>query len=379
MRDESLPLKVCDELSPPNETSVPLGTPGSEVHSRPPTTFAGWKGQPFPHSPDVELLKLPDGRILKDACVWRNFMQTQLEIDPDAIWKQLLQLPEWPDDKPIPFREDGSDPHWIHGSHPALNYRGNAVKRHKFWCQSGFGEGLRKYGYTGWQWKIAYATHDVQFVEPVRQVAEALNRGLSIPHNHWIVTMYEDEADNIGYHSDKVGDFREDSYFVVLKLGAARPFAFRVKGEEKPFSSAILPAGTAVFCRAKSKRGDDANSIVEHGVPTVEVPCGLSGSIVGRCINTLIPWDDVTRKVKARERRQGRKTPSKNSPSGRTSRTPAAKSDKSQSSRPRQTKRSTSPREVRNSMWPSPHSIKGLTLVQMQDIIRPHEQAGTHG
>jgi hypothetical protein len=136
--------------------------------------------------------------VLPDACIWHNFMQTELGIDPDLIWQRLLALPEWPDDQPIPFREDGSDPHWIRGSHPALNYRGHDLKRQKIWCQTGFSDGLRRYGYTGWQWRIAHATHDVKFIEPIRVIAEALNAGLSHPHNHWIVTKYQNESENIG-------------------------------------------------------------------------------------------------------------------------------------------------------------------------------------
>lgn len=261
-----------------------------------------WKNQPFPQSDDVEHLTLPDGRTLEDTCVWRNFMQTELGIDPADIWKELLQLPDWPDSEPIPFRADGSDPHWIRGSHRALNYRGNAINRHKIWCQADYSEGLRRYNYTGWQWRISCATHDVQYVDPVRKIAAALNEGLRLAHNHWIVTKYENGSDNIGFHADKTTDFEPNSYFIVLKFGASRPFEFRMKSgkgspPQEPFYSAVLPAGTAIFCRAKSEDGLDANSIIEHGVPPVATPCELSGSIVSRCISTVVPWEQVTAQI----------------------------------------------------------------------------------
>ena len=123
--------------------------------------------------------------------------------------------------------------------------------------------------------------------------------------NHWIVTTYEDENDYIGFHSDKAKDFDEESYFVVMKLGAPRKFEFRMKKEvnqdkEVPFFSKVLSAGTAVFVRANGI--NDANSIVQHGVPPMDEACGPSGSIVGRAIKTVIPWDTVHANIAASER-----------------------------------------------------------------------------
>lgn len=46
----------------------------------------------------ADLLQLPDGRVLPDACIWRGFMQSELGIDPETLWKFLLQIPTWPDE-----------------------------------------------------------------------------------------------------------------------------------------------------------------------------------------------------------------------------------------------------------------------------------------
>lgn len=127
-------------------------------------------------------------------------------------------------------------------------------------------------------------------------------------HNHWIITKYKDEKDNIGFHNDKDRDFEEDSYVVVIKMGAPRLFEFRIKGE-KLFWSKTLKAGTAIFMRAKGKGGNDANSVMQHGVPSMKDKVGISGSIVSRAIKTVVPWDKVhklvkqakTRKLKAKE------------------------------------------------------------------------------
>jgi len=259
---------------------------------------------------------LPDGRELRDAVVWEHFMQDELKLDPDGVWREMFAFPTWDSSKAIPDpTADGTSPHWIRGDHEALNYRGNALKRHKMWFQGGgdFKDGMRKYGYTGWQWKISNATHDVSKAPPVARVAEALNKGLAgdgRTHNHWIVTRYDDKDDNIGFHADKSRDFKPKSYFIGLKLGAPRPFAFRMNGTSEPFYAKVFPRGTAVFVRANDD-GDDANAIVQHGVPAMSETVGASGSIVSRHIATLVPWDTVQKKIaasdKAKQRRLDKK------------------------------------------------------------------------
>ena len=262
----------------------------------------GWNGVPF--SQKAERVVLPGGHVLDDAVIWPGFCEDELDLDPNEVWRQMLALPTWPSDKPIPFRERGDDAHWIRGEHRALRYRGSAVKRSKIWCQSDYASGLRKYRYTGWQHAIGLATHAVESVPAVQRVAERLNQGLvrsgHARHNHWIATQYEDKNENIGFHSDKDQDFAANSFFVVLKFGAPRPFAFRLPDEQKPFLTRTLSAGTAVFVRCKAPNA--ANNLIEHGVPAVNTPVGMSGSIVSRCIETLVPWDRVQREVERTQR-----------------------------------------------------------------------------
>ena len=42
--------------------------------------------------------------------------------------------------------------------------------------------------------------------------------------------------------------------------------------------------------------------IVQHGVPPMDEACGPSGSIVGRAIKTVIPWEKVHANIAASER-----------------------------------------------------------------------------
>ncbi len=88
---------------------------------------------------------LPDGRRLEDAIIWPRFVQEELKLDPDALWADLLALPTWPSDQPIPFRQHGEDPHWVMGDAPALKYRGHVLRRGKIWVQSDYELGHLRY------------------------------------------------------------------------------------------------------------------------------------------------------------------------------------------------------------------------------------------
>jgi hypothetical protein len=121
----------------------------------------------------------------------------------------------------------------------------------------------------------------------------------------WIVTRYETGQDCIGMHSDKVKDWAPGSAFCVIKMGAPRHFVFTQekmtwtgKKDEVIFNQVLEP-GTAVIV------GYDANQRVKHGVPASS-NCGPSGSIVGRCIATALPWGAVDRQISKRALKRSR-------------------------------------------------------------------------
>jgi phosphopentomutase len=62
------------------------------------------------------------------------------------------------------------------------------------------------------------------------------------------------------------------------------------------FYSKELAAGTAIIV------GMAANARVKHGVPAISDQDHLSGSIVGRCIDTVIPWDDIKKRLEQQEK-----------------------------------------------------------------------------
>jgi hypothetical protein len=272
-------------------------------------------------------LKLPNGQELKDAIICKDFTQNFLEFDIDELWNELCALGAHPSDGPIPYPDlteatpassalssatsDQAVPaaqsteelKWLLGTHPALKYRGTALKRQKLWLQTDIKQGLRKYGYTGWQWKVGPATRNIEAQPKIQDLLNRLNEFYEFGFNHCIVTGYNDGKDYIGAHADKDKDFAENSWFCVLKMGPARAFVFKQKGEE--IWRENLPAGTAVFVRAKAE--GCANDLVQHAVPAVKDFEERTGSLVFRNIATVVPWATVRKEVEKRVKHESKK------------------------------------------------------------------------
>lgn len=234
-----------------------------------------------------------------DIFVVPGFAQEALSFDPGAFQESLETR------YPVRRRADAIVPgvvQWVDGSHAALRYRGNELRRGKIWLQRGDpSDGYLRYGYTGWQWSVLPATADVAACPEVAPVADTYDSwvtGLGFARaNHYIVTRYEDGRHNIGFHFDKAKDIAPGSLITVVKTGAhARPFELCFPGEEDaPFFSQVLEPGTAVIMTL------EANLATKHGVPVVE-ECGSSGSVVFRTITTKITTAKADKEMKKRKR-----------------------------------------------------------------------------
>lgn len=239
-------------------------------------------------------LTKPDGTVIPDAFVWDNYLDA-IGMDAKKIFQVFDQLEYWGDKEEIKL--DFKQIKMVRGSHPALKYRGNKTKREKYWLQTNLESGLLRYGYTGWQWAVSFATGDIKHVPIIQELmkrSNALIKNKECSFNHCIGTLYKTGQDYIGMHSDKVRDFQENSWFLVIKFGYTRLFEFCMKDESKTkIFSEKLVAGTGIWVRANSANA--ANSLVTHGVPIME-HAGKSGSIVFRCIKTRIKWSDVEKK-----------------------------------------------------------------------------------
>ena len=206
------------------------------------------------------------------------------------IWDYIMGLEAYDDDEELELT-DGWNPKLLRGSHPALNYRGNPIGRHKVWLQTDYDQGLKRYGYTGWQWRVSLAQCRMESIPLINQVTRDINAMFGMePLNHAIVTVYQNGEDNIGAHSDKNGDFNPNTGFIVLKLGHARRFQFLDNGVV--FYDKEVPAGTAVLVSG------EANITTKHAVPRDTKCHSESGSIVWRSIGTTFSWATVLRNIK---------------------------------------------------------------------------------
>ena len=197
-------------------------------------------------------------------------------------------------------------PQWVQGDHVALQYRGNALKRRKMWFQRGdpLFQGFTKYYYTGWQKRVLPATANVEDVPCLDHFTCSVNGWLAghdvMTTNHFIVTAYDTEKDSIGMHSDKAKSIYDDSVILVVKLGeAGRPFKL-TEGETTLYED-VVPPGAAVLMTM------EANLATKHGVPALDAPTGLSGSIVLRSIHERVGWNELDRILQADERKRKRR------------------------------------------------------------------------
>jgi hypothetical protein len=255
----------------------------------------------FASVPDEMKVKVPgpgpsgEPEVLFDTAIIPDFCEKYLGIKDvnKEVWEQLLAFPDHPVDEPIAIERDNTS--WITGDHSSLHYRGNAVKRGKIWLQSKWDKGMRRYRYSGWQWRVSGGTKDISNVPAVESMFQKASQAVHQEFNAVIATRYVGGEDNIGEHSDKTDDWYEDSCFIVIKLGDPRPFEFSYEG--KTIYSKVLQPGTAVIV------GSAANKMVKHSVPsTDDGEDHVSGSLVGRWIKTLMPWSYVKTKIKEAER-----------------------------------------------------------------------------
>lgn len=229
--------------------------------------------------------------------------------DVDSCFKELLLLKSHKDDEDIDVGLDANgklsaiNAAWVRGSHPALHYRGNALKRHKVWFQQ-YNEGFYTYKYTGWQKRVLNATFkiDKKIFPKTSSLVEKMKATCS--QNHWIATMYENGDDYIGMHSDKTKTWKRGSNFQVIKWGCPRIFQVALMDHEDVDKCTVifrkvLPAGTSITVDM------DTNQKTRHGVPVMkDKSIGLSGSIVGRDIETLISFEESKKMIEQAKKDQ---------------------------------------------------------------------------
>ena len=111
---------------------------------------------------------------------------------------------------------------WVNRSLPEMGYRGNELRRIKFFLVESeekdpakVPETLRRYHYPGWQWRSMRHYRSINSNPDIKQLVKECSKlafilGESekkkVVINHIIETEYKDESDNIGWHDDKQSD-----------------------------------------------------------------------------------------------------------------------------------------------------------------------------
>jgi hypothetical protein len=142
-----------------------------------------------------------------DSWLFKGYLQDH-GINTDSIWAEMMN----------------SAP-WVARSNPCMLYRGNELKRGKFFLMAGAKDVLYKYGYPGFQWLSMENYKHVSSL-PVLQAAleQLIIDDEPLKFNHIIGTMYEHDTDEIGPHSDRVDDIEPDTDIYSLSFGDIREF-----------------------------------------------------------------------------------------------------------------------------------------------------------
>ena len=224
-------------------------------------------------------------QVLPGVIYIPGFLQA-FKLTPTQMLEMLTNIPEHPSDQDLALNmSDDAAPILVRGNHKALHYRGNAIPRNKSFNQLNMNGGCLRYGYTGWQYRIALAHRSTKSLPLLHALIGDINHIWDGPDfNHSISTLYETGDDNIGDHDDKPQDIDDDSWILVVKLGDPRPFEIK-QGKKVVWSESPEP-GSAILMNLT------ANKLYKHGVPKVQ-NTGLSASIVLRRIKTVLNWNQV--------------------------------------------------------------------------------------
>jgi len=230
-----------------------------------------------------------------------------INVDPKELQEELV--------KNYPIRKQGDEivqgaVQWVHGSHNALRYRGNELKREKIWLQDGKPDekGYAYYYYTGVQWEVVPAQTDWAECPEIDRIATEIarfnTRVGAKPSNQAIITRYKNQCHGIGAHYDKPksiapSDESGTSLITVIKMGeVGRKFNIYDLDEKLLWSEVVAPGDAIVMTL-------EANLKTKHEVPIEEdAAIGDSGSIVFRSISSILTYAKVMSERDASRKRK---------------------------------------------------------------------------
>eukprot|EP01111_Echinosteliopsis_oligospora_P013093 TRINITY_DN4604_c0_g2_i1.p1 TRINITY_DN4604_c0_g2~~TRINITY_DN4604_c0_g2_i1.p1 ORF type:complete len:268 (-),score=49.90 TRINITY_DN4604_c0_g2_i1:7-810(-) len=229
-----------------------------------------------------------------DSYLVKNFVQTYLGKDPKTIMQDLQ-----------------SNAQWVDRSAPEMKYRGKELKRTKFFLVESV-EAMPRYRYPGATWRSLLNYHTISSMANVSYFVEKLQEmkidSKEVKINHVIGTLYKDGADNIGFHADKMMDIREGSYILDLSFGAVRDFHLRENDQEDSKYIIQLEPGSLFIL------GPETNSTMQHAVVETKEMVGPRISLVMRDIKTIVPREEVMKKIGVSDRTKVRTAEKKKRP-----------------------------------------------------------------
>ena len=164
----------------------------------------------------IEAVKQMTGAVEMAEGAWmvEDFLQTYVGLCPIASHNTVSEIPVYGvGDTLVPGLLKR-----VPGAHPSLHYRGNAIRREKVWVQyQPLSDGILRYYYTGWQWRVVDATAHVNDSPLLQLIMDKMNE-LQV-FNHAIYTWYHTLLDGIGQHSDKTNDIAVSGLIGVIRMG----------------------------------------------------------------------------------------------------------------------------------------------------------------
>src|SRR5690242_12146385 len=113
-----------------------------------------------------------------DSFIYRGYLDDS-GVDTAKVWVEMI-----------------NNAPWVSRSDPSMLYRGNQLKRGKFFLMAGEEDVFYKYGYPGFQWVSMLHYKHLNSMPVLKQALEQLIiDDMPLQFNHIIGTMYEHDTD----------------------------------------------------------------------------------------------------------------------------------------------------------------------------------------
>jgi hypothetical protein len=209
----------------------------------------------------------------------RDWVQRTFSKSPEELFKEFDQL------------------RFIDRNHKHMLYRGRPIARSKLFLVDQLQPSVPVYLFPGFQYaQIAHDYHSMHEVPLIDQMSLELAKQFGLSTNHVILTRYQDQHDNIGYHNDKPKTIDPDVPIFIISLGAQRPLLFRKNGTQEPCCEIPMEPGSLFVL------GHKTNAAYQHSIAPSNEELGPRISIIFRQIIHRIPWAQVEKHIQKRHR-----------------------------------------------------------------------------